>query len=115
MGSTFIVNGKKLQVSGNNISVVNGQVFVDGRQVDVEAEVGVSAVYNIVVQGSVEEVSGDFANIEVTESAGSVSTMSGRVEIGGNVEGSVSTMSGRVEISGSVKGNVSTMSGKISR
>lgn len=111
----IIVNGRRISVSGNSISVINDQVFVDGRRIDVESEVGPAAVYNIVVQGSVGQVSGDFANIEVTENAGSVSTMSGRVEVGGDVQGSVSTMSGRVEVDGSVKGNVSTISGRISK
>lgn len=32
--SVITINGKRITVSGNNVSIVNGAVFVDGRKVE---------------------------------------------------------------------------------
>jgi hypothetical protein len=108
---SIIINGRQINASGRSVSVVNGNVIIDGRRIDVEP----ASVYNIVVEGNVEEVSGDFAKIEVKGNAESIKTMSGSARVEGAVAGSVSTMSGSVSVRGSVGGSVSTMSGNISK
>ena len=107
--NTITINGKRMNFSGGNVSVINGKVIVDGKNVDVPD----APVFNIVVEGNVGEVSGDFATVTVAGDAGSVKTMSGDAKVDGNVNGSVSTMSGDVRVKGSIGGSVSTMSGDI--
>lgn len=94
--------------NGNSISIINNKVIIDGNDVTPE-----SKDINIIVEGNIESIKADTCNtISVTGSIGSISTMSGDVEIGGNVSGSISTMSGDVDCN-NVGGNISTMSGDI--
>jgi hypothetical protein len=102
------INGMTL--TGNSIKVVQGNVFIDGKPVEVKEAKSIV----ISVDGSVDQLNVDACDrVAISGSAGSVSTMSGDVKCG-NVSGSVTTMSGDVDC-GSIGGNVSTMSGDISQ
>lgn len=93
--------------SGKNISVINGKVMVDGKDVTPETK-------NIViqVQGDVNALSVDACStVQVSGNAGTVSTVSGDIECG-NVSGSVSTVSGDVQCK-DVGGSVSSISGDV--
>lgn len=93
---------------GQSITISGNKVIIDGNDVTPE-----SKDINIIVEGNIESIKADTCNtISVTGSIGSISTMSGYVEIGGNVSGSISTMSGDVDCN-NVGGNISTMSGDI--
>jgi hypothetical protein len=106
--SSVRING--VTISGNDILVKHGSVFVDGKVVDT----GDSKQIRIEVDGSIERLNVDACDsITVSGSAGSVSTRSGDVTCG-NVEGAVSTMSGDVRC-GNIGGSVSTISGDIIR
>ena len=82
--NTVVINGKPISVAGNNISVINDKVYVDGKLVE-EGLVGHVTV----------EFKGDLANLEV----------GGAVNVIGNVQGYIDA-GGSVSISGNVSGNV---------
>ena len=95
--NTITINGKTTQVKGNNISVKNGNIYVDGSLV---AE-GLSGDVNVKFEG-------DLANLDATS-----------VEVNGNVTGNVDCTSFNctgnvggiidgttINIGGSVKGRV---------
>lgn len=90
-GSVIVVNGKTYH--GNNVSVINDSVYIDGVLQDTPN----GKTINIVINGDATEVS----------------TASGDVIIKGSVEQSVTTASGDVEVSGRVGRDVSTTSGDV--
>ncbi len=108
MTSTIVINGVTIS-GGRNITVRNGKVIVDGKDVTPDAK-----EINISVTGKVDRLEADACSkISVTGDVGSVETMSGNVDVGGNITGSVETMSGDVDCGGSIGGSVSTMSGDV--
>jgi hypothetical protein len=104
-----VINGVSIDGNSRSVVISNGKVIVNGKDVTPEDTKDI----NIVINGHIETLDVDTCNkITITGDVGSVSTLSGDVNITGNVLGSVKTMSGDVdceEISGSVK----TMSGDI--
>lgn len=93
---------------GRNVSVINGRVIVDGKDLTPEEK-----VINIEVTGNIDLLSADACTqISVKGDVKTVKTMSGDVDISGNVNGSVSTMSGDVTAQ-KIEGNASSMSGDI--
>ena len=111
------INGRKIsQVhtrQGNNVGIViqNGEVFVNGEQVNTENDKQIS----ITIEGNVSKLDVDVCEqLQTAGSAGSISTASGDIHCG-SVEGSVRSMSGDVIVNGSVHGSVSTMSGDVIR
>ncbi|UIF90934.1 hypothetical protein [Cupriavidus sp. UYPR2.512] len=96
-------------VSGRSITITNGRVTVDGKDVTPDGK-----AISIEVQGNIDSINADACDrIAVTGSAGSVKTMSGDIRCG-DVSGSVQSMSGDVTC-GAVAGSVSSMSGDIRR
>ncbi len=67
------VNGKSISVEGNNVSIINDTVMVDGKVIKRSA----SGVVKVVVQGTINELRTD-ASVECGDVAGSV-------EAGGSV------------------------------
>jgi hypothetical protein len=93
--------------SGKNVSVVNGKVMVDGKDVTPE-----SKTIHIVVNGDVNELSVDACStVQVRGNTNKISTVSGDIECG-DVSGSVSSVSGDIQC-GTVGGSVSSISGDI--
>lgn len=104
--STISVNGVTYS-GGRSVTITNGRVVVDGKDLTPDAK-----DIRIEVSGNVENITADACNsITVNGSVGEVSTQSGDVKCG-DVVGSVSVMSGDVRC-GSVGGSVKTMSGDI--
>ncbi len=103
------INGKTITSSGS-ISIINGKVYIDGK----EQETGDEKVINISIEGNVEKLEAPgCGTITVSGNAGTVSTTSGDVEIGGDVHSGVSSTSGNIEVEGNVSGNLSSTSGNI--
>lgn len=103
------INGMSI-VGGRNITITNGRVVIDGKDVTGDD----TKTINIEIHGDVAELSADVCNtIAISGSAGKVKTQSGDIHCG-DVSGSIQTMSGDVSC-GAVAGDVSTMSGDISR
>lgn len=104
--ATVIINGKSY--SGNNITVINNKVIVDGKDATPEGK-----EINIVVEGNISDLNVDACNrVTVTGSVKKITTMSGDVEITGDVDGDINTMSGNVDCN-MVGGSVSSMSGNV--
>jgi len=101
------INGVSYQ--GNNITITNGKVFVDG----VELREGESKTINITVNGNLDVLKVDSCQkVMVMGTVNALSTISGDVDISGDVGDSVSTVSGDVEC-GNIGGSVKTVSGDI--
>lgn len=121
-GNMININGK--QYSGNSITIRNGQVIIDGKNVSSDDKVinisidgnvnsvDVDYCSSLSVKGDVKTVTTSSGDVKVDGNAGSIKTSSGDVDVSGNVSGDVSTVSGDVEC-GHVTGKVSTISGDI--
>lgn len=104
--STITINGNVF--SGDNISVVNGRVTINGKDVTPDAK-----EIHISVQGDVESIDvGACREFEVIGNVGKVRTGSGDLKCG-NVTGDVQTGSGNVDC-WSIGGSVQTGSGDVS-
>lgn len=104
------INGVKISgnVTGSNVVVINGKVFVNGKDVTPDTK-----EINIDVQGNIEKLEVDACSkITITGDVHNVKTQSGDVDISGNVNGNIQTMSGDVDC-GNVSGSISTMSGDV--
>ena len=95
MASTFIINGRRMNISGGNVSIDNGNLIINGTSVDLSS-FGDEKVFNIVIQGNVETIDGEATSVTVEGDVGSVKGMSGTVKVAGDVKGNISTMSGKV-------------------
>lgn len=105
--ATISVNGVTYS-GGRSVTITNGRVIVDGKDLTPDAK-----DIRIEVSGNVENITADACNsITVNGAVGEVSTQSGDVKCG-DVAGFVSSMSGDIDC-GNVRGNVKTMSGDIS-
>ena len=101
------INGKVYY--GNNVTINNNKVYIDGKLQDT----GEDKQINIVVEGDVTELKVDACNeVKILGNSGSISTVSGDVNIKGGVSGNVTTVSGDVSC-GSIGGSVKTVSGDI--
>ena len=93
----IVVNGKTIQCNGNNVSIVNNKVFVDGKEISDEA-VKKCDVY---IYGDVENIS--------CEGSIQCNDVKGDIECGGSVN--CDNVGGSINCGGScncdeVKGNV---------
>lgn len=103
------INGKTYK--GKNVSIVNGEVFVDGK---IQSEFTTQKNIRIQISGNVHTVESQSGDVEISGGvSGDVSSASGDIKCGA-VGGSVQTASGDVKC-GDVRGNVKTLSGDISR
>jgi len=107
--SNATVNIDGHSYSGQNVSINNGKVVIDG----VVQEQSLIGPVTVIVTGDIESLASGSGNVDVTGNCGSVSTMSGDFTGRGNVTGNVKTMSGDVRVTGHIGGDVETMSGDI--
>lgn len=102
------INGVTI-TGGRSIVIRSGRIIVDGKDVTPDAK-----VVNISVEGNIERLEADGCEkISVTGDVGIISTQTGDVDVGGNINGSVQTQTGNVDCGGSIGGNVSSMTGDI--
>ena len=98
------INGVSYQ--GNSISVTNGKVLIDGVDAGIEGK-----EISIVVDGDLGSLSVDSCNyVKVSGNCDQVKTMSGDIEVGGDVMGDCKTMSGDIAC-GHIFGGAETKSG----
>lgn len=108
----IVINGKTYRGNGQNITINNGKVMIDGRDVTPDDN---GKEINIHIDGYVNELNVDVCdNVSLNGEAKNIKTKSGDINIAGNVIGNVKTMSGDVNCE-NVSGNVSTMSGDIKK
>lgn len=99
-----IINGQKFK--GNNISINNGKVIVDG---EIQNGSLINEI-NVAVHGSVQILETQSGNV-IAQNVGEINTGSGDVECV-SVTGSIRTGSGDVNC-GDVGGNIRTGSGDV--
>lgn len=95
-----------MNIKGNNITIKNGIVTVDGVVIDTKGE----SIINVEDCVSLQT---DIVDVFVYGNVSNVSTLSGDVKVSGSVAERVETMSGDVEVLGDVYGGVVTMSGDV--
>jgi hypothetical protein len=104
--STVTVNGKTIRVHGNNISIINDEVIVDGRPLDDAFD---QPNITVIVEGDCKILSAS-GNVEVRGNAGNIDCR-GSCHIYGNVTGNVDAsgsvtcgdVGGNIDASGSVR------------
>lgn len=101
----IVIDGREFH--GNNVTINNGKVTVDGVVQDGE----LSGPITVTVHGDVQSLENHSGNV-TAQNVGEISTGSGDVKCG-NVSGSIRTGSGDVEC-GTVGGNIRTGSGDVS-
>ena len=105
--NTVTINGTTYH--GNTVTIKDGKVIVDGKEVECkEKEIHISVTGDV---DTIETASGD---VEVSGDANIVSSTSGDVVVKGSVNGDVETVSGDVDVCGDIHGKVTTVSGDVS-
>lgn len=89
--TTIVVNGKSF--SGRNVTVINGNVIVDGKKMEIPD----SKEVKIEIHGDVGILDVDIGEVQVTGSVGNVTTDQGAVTVSGDVKGYVRVDQGNVE------------------
>jgi hypothetical protein len=108
MVSRVTINGVSISSNGN-VTIVNNRVMVDGKDVTPDAK-----EITISIEGNVNELSVDMCSkVSVIGDVGKVKTVSGHVDVSGDIKGYVETVSGDVNCDGSITGDVETISGDI--
>ena len=106
-GSNIQINGKSY--SGNNVSMKNGKVFVDGVEQDGETTGNIE----ITVEGSCGDITTDYGNITIGCDAKSVESKNGNIRVSGAIEGNAETKNGNIK-AGSILGDATTKNGNVS-
>lgn len=104
--SKVVINGKSY--TGNNVTVNNDQVFIDGQLVSSS-----QPAITIEVTGDVEKLETTSGNVTVNGDAGEVKTVSGGVRCG-HVMGNATSTSGNIRCH-YVNGNIHTVSGDVDK
>lgn len=103
------INGKIIASNVSDITIKNGEVFIDGKQIPCE-----SKNITITVTGNVDNISSGSGKVHIHGAVlHDVKSGSGDVSIGEYVTGDVTTGSGDVRISKDLTGDVKTGSGDI--
>lgn len=100
------------------IITLNGKTFM-GKVISIKIDDQVITTeeknINISIQGDVDSLHVDACSkLDVTGNVKKLSTTSGDIKIGGNVEGGITSVSGDVTIKGNITGNIQTVSGDVS-
>lgn len=103
--SNVTVNGKTIRVRGNNISVVNNRVIVDGKVVSESLSGDITVIVegtcgNLKASGNVE-VNGDCGNIDCGGSCTVRGNVSGDIDAGGSI--TCGNVGGSIDAGGSVR------------
>lgn len=88
--NTIIVNGTRIQTNGNNISVINNSIYVDGKvvQSDLSGDVNI-------------KFEGDLASLKCNGSATINGNIKGDVDVGGSLD--CNDIVGNIDVGGSVR------------
>ena len=102
------INGKTYK--GNNVSVINNEVFIDGKRADQTED---TKVINITIDGKVETLDVDYCDkLEITGDCGNVSSKNGNIQVKGNVSGDVTNKNGNI-VCRDVGGDAETKNGDV--
>ena len=121
--SSININTKSY--SGNNVSIINGKIFVDGKKVDTDNDKNITISINgnvdnleidscdrIEITGNVTTLKNGSGDVKCKDVEQNITSGSGDVECD-IVKGNIITGSGDVNCRGSISGNVKTGSGDV--
>ena len=109
---TVIIGGNiknsSISIEGNNVSIINNKIFVDGKEIETEEK-----VINIIVEGNLDKLEVDCCNsIKVNGVTKDVEVSNGSITISGDVKGNVNNVNGNI-IAKVINGNCKTTNGDI--
>ena len=109
---TVIIGGNiknsSISIEGNNVSIINNKIFVDGKEIETEEK-----VINIIVEGKLDKLEVDCCNsIKVNGVTKDVEVSNGNISINGDVKGNVNNINGNI-IAKAINGNCKTINGDI--
>lgn len=107
---TVHINGKSYP--GNNVTMTNGKVFIDGKEI-IGEETENEILFKI--QGNLESLEIESGSVEVSGDVGTLKITSGNVKVTGDVKGSVDLTSGNINVGGKIEGNASVSCGNIKK
>lgn len=108
MAAKININGADF--TGRSINITNGKIVIDGKSISIEDQ----KIINIKIDGDVDVLSVDVCeSLTVDGNVKMVKTMSGDIEINGEVSGSVESTSGDIDVTGDIHGDVKTVSGDV--
>jgi len=107
---TVHINGKSYP--GNNVTMINRKVFIDGKEI-IGEETEKEILFKI--QGNLESLEIESGSVEVSGDVGTLEITSGNVKISGDVKGSVDLTSGNIKVQGKIEGNASVSCGNIKK
>ena len=109
---TVIIGGNiknsSISIEGNNVSIINNKIFVDGKEIETEEK-----VINIIVEGNLDKLEVDCCNsIKVNGVTKDIEVSNGNIAISGDVKGNVNNVNGNI-IAKTINGNCKTTNGDI--
>lgn len=97
-----------INIKGNNVSIINNKIFVDGKEIGTEEK-----EINIIVEGNLDKLEVDCCNsIKVNGVTKDVEVSNGNITISGDVKGNVNNINGNI-IAKVVNENCKTKNGDI--
>ena len=97
-----------INIKGNNVSIINNKIFVDGKEIGTEEK-----EINIIVEGNLDKLEVDCCNsIKVNGVTKDVEVSNGNITISGDVKGNVNNINGNI-IAKAINGNCKTINGDI--
>lgn len=107
---SFSLNGKEYKNISGTVEITDNGIFVNGKPIEEYKE---PPVFKVIIEGSVESIETENADVEVKGSVGTIASKNGNVTCG-EVTGNVETKNGNV-MCGKVAGDVTTKNGNIMR
>ena len=107
---SFYANGKKYENINGRVEITDRGIFVNGKPIEEYKE---PPVFKIIVEGNVESIETENADVKVKGTVNTVSSKNGNVNCG-DVTGNVDSKNGNVHC-GRVAGDVTTKNGNIFR
>lgn len=97
-----------INIKGNNVSIINNKIFVDGKEIGTEEK-----EINIIVERNLDKLEVDCCNsIKVNGVTKDVEVSNGNITISGDVKGNVNNINGNI-IAKVVNENCKTKNGDI--
>lgn len=104
------INGKVYENLSGTMTITDKGVFVNGKPIEEYEE---PPVFKIEINGNVETIESESADIEVKGDVRSISSKNGNISVGRDVLENVESKNGNIHVSGKVIGDVTTKNGNI--
>lgn len=105
-----VINGKVYENISGQMTITDKGVFVNGKPIEEYKE---PIVVKIEVNGTVESIESENADVTVNGTAGSVLNKNGNIRVRNGVTGNVESKNGNIFVSGGVGGDVTNKNGTI--